>query len=123
MMIQVPVRSGSELSYEPTILLAKTFRKLQVHASLVSDMEQWKPSLEYNLASVYPIKKRWFPTFEFSGRRERPRNAFYLTPGLYRHFRHRLEIGIGIPLGSGAVIGSLGAVAKMNWEVGGDGGR
>jgi hypothetical protein len=123
MMIQVPLRSGIELSYEPTILLAKTFRKLQVHASFVSDVEQWRPSLEYNLASVYPIKKRWLPTFEFNGRRQHSRNAFYLTPGLYRHCRHRLEIGIGIPIGSGGVAGSLGAVAKMNWEVGGDGER
>jgi len=121
MMFQIPVRSGSKPSYEPTILLAKSFRNFQIHASFLSEVEQWTPSFEYNLASVFPIRRRWFPTFEFNERRQNARNAVYLTPGLYRHFRHSLEVGIGIPLGVGGVAGSPGIVVKTNWEVGGGG--
>jgi hypothetical protein len=119
MMLQIPVRAEGKPTYQPTILLAKTFRKFQIHASFLSEVEQWRPSLEYNLASVYPIRRCWFPTFEFNERRQNARNALYLTPGLYRHFRHSLEVGIGIPLGIRGVAGSLGVVAKTNWEVGG----
>lgn len=114
----VPVRSQGALGYEPSILVARTFRRLQLHASLLSDLEHWKPTFEYNVACVYPLARLWFPTFEFNGRRLDGKNAFYLTPGLYRHWKHRLEMGIGIPLGVGGVAGSLGIVAKMNWEHG-----
>jgi hypothetical protein len=116
----VPVRSTAKWGYEPSILAAKTFRKLQIHASFFSDVEGQKPSLEYNVACVYPVKSRWFPTLEFNGRRLDGKNSFYLKLGLYRHFKHRLEMGIGIPFGIGGVPGSLGVVGKMNWEFGGE---
>jgi hypothetical protein len=120
MTFGVPARATSQLEYEPTILAAKTFRKLQVHASFVAEVEQWKPSLQYNLASVYPVRQGWFPTFEFNSRRLDGKNAFYLTPGLYRHFEHRLEIGVGVPLGLGGIAGPVGVVGKINWELDGD---
>jgi len=120
MAIGVPVKPNSRLKYEPTILAAKTFRKLQVHASFLADVEQWQPSLQYNVASVYPVRRRWFPTCEFNGRRFDSKNAFYLTPGLYRHFERRLEMGLGVPLGLGGVAGPIGVIAKVNWEFGGE---
>lgn len=116
----LPIRSRDHVAYQPTLLVAKTFRKLQIHASFLSDIEQRNSSFEYNVAGVYPLTRRWFPTFEFNGRRLDGKNAFYLTPGLYRHFKHRLETGIGIPVGVGGIAGSLGVVAKMNWELGGE---
>jgi hypothetical protein len=119
MALGVPVKANSQLEYEPTILAAKTFRKLQVHASFVANVEQWKPSFQYNVASVYPVRDRWFPTLEFNGRRLDGKNAFYLTPGLYRHFAHRLEAGIGVPGGLDGVAARVGIVAKVNWEFGG----
>ena len=119
MAFGVPVRPGGKLSYEPSILAARAFRKLQIHISVASDVEERKASFEYNLACIYPIERRWFPTFEFNGRRLDSKNSFYLTPGLYRHFRHHLEMGIGVPLGVGGVSGPLGVIAKMNWEAGG----
>ena len=141
--MEVPVQGGDELGTQPAILLAKTFRKLQIHTSVLSGVTERRTELEYNVASVYPIKRQWFPTFEFNGRRENVKsqfypapgwlpasqldvrrehvkNWFYLTPGLYRHLKHRLEMGIGIPVGAGGVAGSVGIVAKMNWEYGGD---
>ena len=121
MTFELPLSSRGELGFAPAILLARSFRKLQIHASVLSEIEQWKPSVDYNVATVHPIKHVWFPTFEFNGRRQNARNAFYLTPGLYRHSKHRSEVGIGIPVGIGGVAGSLGVVAKMNWEVGGSG--
>jgi hypothetical protein len=120
MAFGLPIRSRVKLAYRPSILAAKTFGKVQIHASLLSDVEEWKPSLEYNLACVFPTEHGWFPTVEFNGRRLNANNAFYATPGLYRRFRHRIEMGIGIPLGIGGVAGSMGVVGKMNWEVGGE---
>jgi len=116
----IPMKANANWSLEPTVLAAKTFKKFQVHASLVAEVEQWKPSFQYNVASVCPVRRRWFPTLEFNGRRLEGKNAFYLTPGLYRHFDHRLEIGIGVPAGLGGVASHVGLVGKINWELGGD---
>jgi hypothetical protein len=119
-MAEVPVRPGDELGIQPTILVAKSFRRLQIHASALADITEGRPELEYNLASVYPVKRRWFPTLEFNGRRAGAMNSFYVTPGLYRHLRHRVEIGIGSPLGAGGIASRAGVVAVMSWEFGGD---
>jgi hypothetical protein len=121
MMIEVPIQSKGQLSYESVILLAKAFGKLQIHASLLSEIEEMKPSFDYNVASVYPVKPHWFPTFELNGRRRHDaKNAFYLTPGLYHHYSKRIETGIGTPIGLGRFGSRLGVVAKLNWELGGD---
>jgi hypothetical protein len=119
-MFEVPVRPGHELGIQPMILLAKAFRQLQIHTSALSDVREPHGEFEYNVGSVYPIRQRWFPTFEFNGRRENALNSFYLTPGLYRHLRHRVEMGIGMPVGAGGVAGRVGVVVKMTWEFGGD---
>jgi hypothetical protein len=116
----IPVRSNGEIEYEPTVLMAKSFHKLQIHASFVADIEEEKPSFQYNLASVYPVQRHWFPTFEFNGRSLHGNPAFYLTPGLYRNLGHRLEIGAGVPMGVGGTAGRLGIVGKLTWELGGD---
>jgi len=120
MAFGVPVKSGAEVEYQPMILAAKTFRRAQVHASFIADIEQEKPSFQYNLASVYPIRRRWFPTLEFNGRHLRGRGASYLTPGLYRRFENRFEFGIGLPLGVAGAAGAAGIVGKVSWEIGGD---
>lgn len=120
MAFGLPIESNSELSYQPIVLAAKTFRKLQLHASFVADVEKHEPSFEYNVACVYPIQHHWFPTMEFNGRRRDAQNAFYLTPGLYRHFNHRLEVGFGVPTGLGGIAGRIGIVGKVNWEFGGE---
>ena len=119
MAMDLPLSSRGELGYEPAILLARSFHKLQVHASVISEIEQWKPTFAYNVSAVYPIKHVWFPTFEFNGRRAGT-NFFYVTPGLYRHLGHGTQIGIGIPLGVGGNADSRGIVLKTNWEFGSD---
>jgi hypothetical protein len=116
----VPVRSNGEVEYEPTVLMARSFRKLQIHASFVADVGEGKPSFQYNLASVYPVQRHWFPTFEFNGRSLYGNGAFYITPGLYRHLAHHLEIGTGVPFGVGGMAGRLGIVGKLTWELGGN---
>jgi len=120
MSFGIPVRAGAELEFEPELLAAKSFRRIQVHASFVANVEQGTLFLEYNLASVYLVSHRWYPTLEFSGRRLNGENAFYVTPGLYRHIGRRLEVGIGLPLGVGGVAGGIGIVGKITWEIGGD---
>jgi hypothetical protein len=120
MAFGVPVKSGREVEYQPTILAARAFRRAQVHASFVAVLEKWKPSFQYNLASVYPIQGRWLPTLEFNGRRRRGKDAFYLTPGFYRRFENRFEFGAGVPLGLGGTAGAVGVVGKISWEIGGE---
>jgi hypothetical protein len=120
MKFDVPVKAGRKVEYEPTILVAKTFRRAQVHASFVADIEERNPAFQYNLASVYPVQRRWFPILEFNGRRLNGGNASYLTPGLYRRLKHRVELGVGAPLGFGGKAGGVGLVGKVNWEIGGD---
>jgi len=120
MAFGVPLRSGGEVEYQPMILAAKSFRRAQVHASLVADIEEEKPSFQYNLASVYPMQRHWFPTLEFNGRHLHGHGAFYLTPGLYRRIEHRLEFGFGVPLGLGGAAGAVGIVGKVSWEIGGE---
>jgi len=118
-VMDIPLNSQGELGYEPAILLARSFHKLQVHASVISEIEQWKPTFAYNVAAVYPVRHGWFPTFEFNRRRTEA-NSVYVTPGLYRHLGPRTEMGIGIPIGVGGLAESRGIVFKTNWEFGGD---
>jgi hypothetical protein len=119
MIIEVPVTSNENLGYEPVFLVAKTFRQLQVHASVLSEIEEMQPSFEYNLASVYPVKPHWFPTFEVNGRRRDSKNTVYITPGMYRDYRKRIEIGIGLAFGVAGPAAATGVIAKVNWEFGG----
>jgi hypothetical protein len=120
MSFGIPVKPGVEREFEPELLAAKTFGRVQVHASFVADLEGGRPSFQYNLASVSTGARRWFPTLEFNARHLNGQNAFYMTPGLYRHFSHRLELGMGLPTGVGGVAGRIGVVGKMTWEIGGD---
>ena len=119
MTMDLPLRSQEKLGYEPAILVARSFHKLQVHASVISEIQRWKATFAYNVSAVYPIRHGWLPTFEFNGRRTET-NSFYVTPGLYRHLGLRTEIGIGIPIGVGGLAESRGIVFKTNWEFGGD---
>jgi hypothetical protein len=114
----IPVEATQEVEYEPTILIARGFGKLQVHASVLANLENEKPSFQYNVASVYSIRNRWFPTFEFNGSLHGV-GALYVTPGLYRRFKSRLEVGIGTPLGVAGQAGAAGIVGKVTWEIGG----
>ena len=120
MALGVPVRSAGEVEYQPMILAAKAFRKSQLHASFAADIAEEESSFQYNLATVYPIQRHWFPTLEFNGRYLHDKNAFYLTPGIYRHFEHRFECGVGVPLGLGGTAGAVGVVGKLSWEIGRD---
>jgi hypothetical protein len=119
--VELPLGSSREIEWEPSIIAARAFGKLQVHVGLSTNLQAAKPSFESNLASVYSVDRRWFPTLELTSKQVHGNDALYLTPGLYRHFQHRLEFGVGVPLGIGGTSSALGIVTKMNWEIGGDG--
>jgi hypothetical protein len=121
--LELPHGSSREIEWEPSILAARAFGKFQVHVGLSTNFQAAKPSFESNLASVYSIDRRWFPTLELTAKQAYGNDAWYLTPGLYRHFQHRLEFGIGVPFGIAGTSSVLGIVTKMNWEIGGAGQR
>ncbi|MEO6924070.1 MAG: hypothetical protein ABI142_09610 [Bryocella sp.] len=57
---------------------------------------------------------------ELNGRRQSGVNSFYLTPGLYKHLPHRLELGAAAPIGLSRRSSPIGIIVKMTWEMGGD---
>jgi len=120
MGVNLPLTSRGSVSYEPEVMAAKGFGKLQIHSSFSPELSDDDKSLAYNLAALRPFAHHLIPTLEFNGRRNSGINSFYLTPGIYKHFPHRLEIGVGVPAGVGKASSPLGVVVKMTWEIGGD---
>jgi hypothetical protein len=120
MGVNLPLTLRGDVSYEPELLIAKAFGKLQVHTSVIPELSGDDTSLEYNAAAVHPLAHHWTPTFEFNGRRNAGVDSFYLTPGIYKHLPHRLEMGIGVPIGASPHASPIGAIFKMTWEMGGD---
>jgi hypothetical protein len=120
MGVNLPLTSRGSVSYEPELLAAKGFGKLQIHASFIPELSGDDTSLEYNVAALHPFAHHLIPTLEFNGRRNSGVNSFYVTPGIYKHLPHRLEMGVGVPAGVGRFSNPVGAVFKMTWEIGGD---
>lgn len=116
----LPLTSRGETSFEPELLAAKGFGKLQIHFSVIPELGGNDRSLDYNIAAVRPFVHQLIPTLEFNGRRNSGINSFYVTPGIYKHLPHRLEVGIGVPIGASSHSNPAGAILKMTWEIGGD---
>jgi hypothetical protein len=117
--VGIPVSGRGETTFEPEVLLAKGFGKLQIHASVIPEWSEDEHSLAYNVAAVRPWARNWIATLEFNGRRN-GFNSFYVTPGIYKHLPHRLEAGLGVPLGLGGRSSAVGVIGKVTWEFGGD---
>ena len=117
--VNLPVTFRGNASLEPELLAAKEFGKLQIHTSIIPELSNEEKSLAYNAATVRPLGQSIRPTLEFSGRRNGGVNSFYVTPGMYEHLADRLEIGVGVPFGTGGKSSSVGLVVKMTWEIGG----
>jgi hypothetical protein len=120
MGVNWPLTSRGSVSYEPEVLAAKGFGKLQIHASFIPELSDDDKSLAYNVAALRPFAHHLIPTLEFNGRRNSGVNSFYVTPGIYKHLPHRLEMGVAMPMGAGKASSPLGVVFKMTWEIGGD---
>jgi hypothetical protein len=120
MGVNLPLTSRSTTSFEPELLAAKQFGTLQIHASCIPELSKDDKSLAYNLAAVRPFAHNLRPTLEFSGRRNAGLNSFYVTPGVYKHLPHRVEIGAGLPPGTSSHSSPVGIVIKTTWEFGGD---
>jgi hypothetical protein len=112
---ELPVSSRGELEWEPELLAAKMFGPTQVHVSFIAGLSDDEREYAYNAATVTDLHSKWFPTLEFSGRNNKFGNQFYVTPGIYRHFAHRLEAGAAVATGS-----HFGVLFKLTWERGGD---
>lgn len=120
MGVEAPLTArGGDLSYQPELLIAKAFGRLQIHTSFIPDLGD-DTSFEYNVAADRPIPHHWIPTLEFNGRRDSAVNSFYVTPGIYKHLPHRFEAGFAVPLGAGPHANPVGVIFKMTWEIGGD---
>lgn len=116
--VNLPLTFRGNASVEPELLVAKAFGKLQIHTSFIPELNKDEESLAYNVAAVRPFEHSLRPTLEFSGRRNGDVNSFYVTPGMYKHLPHRVEIGVGVPLGTGSKSSPVGVVIKMTWEIG-----
>jgi hypothetical protein len=119
MGVDAPLNGRGDLSYEPELLIAKAFGRLQIHTSIIPELGD-DTSLEYNVAADRPLPHHWIPTLEFNGRRDAGLNSFYVTPGIYKHLPHRFEVGLGVPVGAGPHSNPIGVIFKMTWEMGGD---
>jgi len=117
-VLGIPSAGESKSEFQPTILAARTFRRAQIHATFGAGLGRERPSFQYNLASVFPVHPGWYPTLEFNGRSMDGRNAFYMTPGVYRRIGQQFEFGIGTPFGLSETTGSAGIVAKITLEIG-----
>ena len=117
--VNAPLTNRGDLSYEPELMIAKAFGRLQIHSNVSPELGD-DTSLAYNVAAVRPLSHHWISTLEFNGRRDSAENSFYVTPGIYKHLPHRLEAGIGVPLGVGQHSNPTGVIFKMTWEIGGD---
>jgi hypothetical protein len=120
MGVNLPLTSRGSLSFEPEVLAAKGFGTVQIHASFIPELGKGDTSLEYNVAALRPIAHHLIPTLEFNGRRNDEVNSYYVTPGIYKHLPHRLEAGVGVPVGAGPHSSPVGVIVKMTWEIGGD---
>jgi hypothetical protein len=120
MGVNLPLTSRGSVSYEPEVMAAKGFGKLQIHASFAPELSDDDKSLEYNVAALRPFALHLIPTLEFNGRRNSGANSFYVTPGIYKHLPHRLEVGVGVPAGVSRLSSPVGVMIKMTWEMGGD---
>ena len=120
MGVNLPSTARGSTSYEPEVMAAKGFGKLQIHTSFIPELGGDDKSLEYNVASLRPFAHHLIPTLEFNGRRNSGVNSFYVTPGIYKHLPHRLEIGAAVPAGLRRFSSPVGVVVKMTWEIGGD---
>ena len=118
--VNLPLTVRGETSFEPELMAAKGFGKLQIHTSFIPELSEDDKSLEYNIAAVRPFAHNLIPTLEFNGRRNAGVNSFYVTPGIYKHLPHRLEVGVGVPMGANSHSSPVGVVVKMTWEIGGD---
>jgi hypothetical protein len=118
--LELPLGYSHKMEWELEVMAARAFGKLQVHVSVSSTLQAEKRSFEFNLASVYPIHRIWFPTLEITSKQVQGTHAFYVTPGWYRHLKHGLEFGIAEPLGIGGISSPFGIISKLNWEIGGN---
>jgi len=116
--MNLPVTGRGETSFEPEVLVAKAIGKAQVHASVIPEIGDDGNGLAYNLAALRPVPKNWIPTLEFNGRRSAGVDSFYVTPGIYKHLPHRMEAGIGVPVGMGRMSSRVGVIFKMTVEFG-----
>jgi hypothetical protein len=118
--IEIPLTPGTDLTFEPELLVAKEVGKTQIHASVEPEISGDETALAYNLDAVRPLPHNFYPTFEFNGRRNEGINSFYLTPGIFRRLPNRFLVGLGVPIGASARSSRIGAVLNLTWEVGGD---
>jgi len=120
MGVDLPLNSQGDVGYEPQILVAKGIGTFQIHSSFIPEFDEEGTSLAYNVAALRPVAHHFIPTLEWNGRRQGGVNTEYLTPGLYKHLPHHLEVGAAAPVGLSKRSSPVGVVVKMTWELGDD---
>lgn len=86
------------IAWEPTLIIARQFGNMQVHANLAAEITNSESEFSYNLATAIPFGK-WLATVEINGE-FKDEKAVYLTPGLIWKGIDDFEFGLGFSKGS-----------------------
>jgi hypothetical protein len=103
--------------FEPSVVLAQQVGKAQVHLSFGTELGGVEREYSYNLAAVYPMSRKFYPTLELNGFRAADEgNRVYLTPGAVYRIGKNAEVSVGIPVGLHTDGQKIGPVGKFTIE-------
>lgn len=104
-------------TWEPSIIIAKQLGKGQVHLNLGAEIGGGEAEYFYNVAAVYPLGQRLYPTLELNGTRSQDEGSrLHVTPGVVYRVSQNAELGLGWPLGIRARSEKYGPIAKFTVE-------
>ena len=103
----------SEVEWEPSLIIAKQFGKMQLHASFAADITKSDRLFNYNLASVFPFAD-WRGTLELNWQNNG--KEMYITPGLIWKGLDDFEFGIGAPKNITRSRNEWGAILMITHE-------
>lgn len=82
-----------ELEWEPYLVAAKQFGRMQVHAAVAAEITKNETAFNYKLSTVFPFGD-WRATLELNGKFNNEK-IIYLTPGLVWKGLNDFEFGLG----------------------------
>ncbi len=85
------------VEWEPSLIIARQFGKMQVHANLAAEISKSGTEFNYNLATAVPFGN-WLATLELNGKFADKRSVF-ITPGILWKGIDDFEFGAAVSKG------------------------